>query len=112
MEVSKTIEGEWKAQGAPRSEVEKTAAKIKCDHGDVKSDWSFCNDKFTMNVKGNPVDAKDYPSTAELKLECKPAKKEYKGKLLFDISTPDISGIKFYDNVSSHSTSQSIKIQL
>ena len=112
MEVSKTIEGEWKAQGAPRSEVEKTAAKIKCDHGDVKSDWSFCNDKFTMNVKGNPLDSKDYPSSAELKTECKPAKKEYKLKLLFDISTPDFSGVQFYENVSLHSTTQSKKIQL
>ena len=112
MEVNQTTEGEWKAQGAPRSETVKTAAKIKVDHGDVKSDWSFCNDKFTMNVKGNPLDSKDYPSSAELKTECKPAKKEYKLKLLFDISTPDFSGVQFYENVSPLSTTQSIKIQL
>lgn len=77
----------------------KTAAKIKCQHESCSSDWSFCNDKFTLNVKGDPIDSKDYPSSTALNLECKPAKKEYKAKFLFDISTPDFSGIKFFENL-------------
>ena len=65
-----------------------------------------------MNIKGDPIDSKDYPSSTALNLECKPAKKEHKVKLLFDISTPDMSGVKLWENVSRNSSNQSIKIQL
>ena len=98
MEVSRTDEGEWK--GASRSATQKTAAKIKVDHGDVTTDWSFCNDKFTMGVKGDPIDCKDYPSKTGASLEVKPQKSEYKAKLNFDISTPDMSGVRLWENVS------------
>ena len=98
MEVSRTFEGEWK--GATRAETEKTAAKVKVDHGDVTSDWSFCNDKFTMELKGDALSSKDYPSTVGLNLETKPQKAEHKAKLNFDVSTPEMSGVKLWENVS------------
>ena len=62
MEVSKSDEGG----------KEKTAAKVKIDHGDVKSDWSFCNDKFTVGARGDVLGLKDYPSTVGFSHETKP----------------------------------------
>ena len=62
MEVSRSDEGS----------TLKTAAKIKVDHGDVKTDWSFCNDKFTVGAKGDVLGLKDYPSTAGFSYETKP----------------------------------------
>lgn len=96
MEVSKTSEGEWK--GTSRAVTEKTAAKIKCTHGDWNSAWGFANDKFTADVTGSPIDCKDYPQTVGLKTESKPNKGEWKVKLLYDITTPDFSGASFWQN--------------
>jgi hypothetical protein len=97
MEVSRTDEGEWK--GSSRTANQKTAAKVKVNHGDVTSDWSFCNDKFTMALKGDPLASKDYPSSVALNLETKPQKGDHKAKLDFDVSTPDMSGVKLWENL-------------
>jgi len=109
MELSKTTEGEWKS--VPRTVTEKTAAKVKVNQDCCKTDMSFCNDKMTLDIAGDPLDCKDYPSTVALKTETKQAKGEWKVKLLFDIATPDFSGAKFYENVSPVS-SKLEKIQL
>ena len=61
----------------------------------------MCNDKFTCDVSGNPDVSGDYPMNVTVKTECKPAKKEWKAKFLWDVSTPDMSGAKFYQNVSA-----------
>ena len=53
-----------------------------------------------MGVKGDPIDSKDYPSKTGASLEVKPQKSEYKAKLNFDISTPDMSGVRLWENVS------------
>lgn len=58
----------------------------------------MCNDKFTCDVSGNPGVCEDYPMNVTVKTECKPAKKEWKAKFLWDVSTPDMSGAKFYQN--------------
>ena len=97
MEVSKSSEGELK--GTSRAVTEKTAAKIKVSHDGMSSAWGFCNDKFTADLSGK-YDDKDYPMDWAVKTETKPAKGEWKAKLLWDVQTPDISGAKVYQNVS------------
>ena len=109
MELSKTTEGEWKS--VPRTITEKTAAKVNINHDSCKTSMSFCNDKMTFDISGDPIDNKDYPSSVALKTESKPAKGEWKAKLLFDIATPDFSGAKIYENVSPTPTKLA-KIQL
>lgn len=52
-----------------------------------------------MGVKGDPIDCKDYPSKTGASLEVKPQKSEYKAKLNFDISTPDMSGVRLWENL-------------
>ena len=101
MELSKTTEGEWKS--VPRTVTEKTAAKVKIAHDSCKTDFSFCNDKMTFDISGDPIDNSDFPSNVALKTEVKQAKGEWKAKLLFDIASPDFSGAKFYENVSPSS---------
>ena len=65
-----------------------------------QTSWSFCNDKFTVGAKGDPLGLKDYPSTTGVSYENKPAKGEFKAKLNFDVSTPDMSGVRLWENVS------------
>jgi len=100
MEVSKTNESEWKDN--KKVPKEKTAAKITCNHDSCDSVWSFANDKFTADVHGKNDD-KDYPMDFTFKSEFKPATKsdapnEWKAKLLWDVSTPDFSGARFFQN--------------
>ena len=97
MEVSKSSEGELK--GTSRQVTEKTAAKIKVSHDSLNTAWSFCNDKFTADFSGK-YDDKDYPMDFSLKTESKPAKSEWKAKLLWDVQTPDFSGARVFQNVS------------
>lgn len=97
MEVSKSSEGELK--GTSRAVTEKTAAKIKVSHDGLTSAWGFANDKFTADLSGKYAD-KDYPMDWAIKTETKPAKSEWKAKLLWDVQTPDMSGAKLYQNVS------------
>lgn len=97
MEVSKHTSSELK--GGSRSVTEKTEAKCKCKHGDWTSSWGFYNDKFTADLSGTPIDCKDYPQTVGLKSERKPKTNEWKLKLLYDVSTPDFSGVTFFENL-------------
>ena len=91
MEVSKSDE----------AGVEKTAAKIKVNHGDVKSDWSFCNDKFTMGLSGDALGMLiDHKSATKISYETKPQKGDFKAKFNFDVASSDISGVKLWENVS------------
>jgi len=97
MEVSKTQEGKWK--GSSRDVVEKTAAKIKCKADSCDTAWGFANDKFTADVStSQDLGDGDYPMDFALKTEVKPAKSEWKAKLLWDVSTPDFSGARFFNN--------------
>jgi hypothetical protein len=108
MEVSKSSEGELK--GTSRAVTEKTAAKIKVSHDGLTSAWGFANDKFTADLSGKYAD-KDYPMDWAIKTESKPAKSEWKAKLLWDVQTPDMSGAKLYQNVEvEHNSKKEWKV--
>jgi len=42
-----------------------------------------------------------------LKTESKPASNAWKAKLLYDVSTPSFSGVRFYENVEVHTSEKS-----
>jgi len=102
MEVKQTTESEWKQDAKTskwnKAENEKTAAKVSMSSHSVNTEFSFCNDKMTMDISGTPVDSKDYPMKATVKSEIKQAKNDWKLKLLYDVSTPDMSGAVFWQN--------------
>jgi len=103
IEVSKSSEGELK--GASRAVTEKTAAKVKVSAHGLNTTWGFANDKFTADFAGKYNDT-DYPMDWAVKTENKPAKGEWKAKLLWDVSTPDFSDFKAYQNFEVESNSK------
>lgn len=44
------------ADDGSRSEVEKTASKLKINHGDCTTTYAFANDKMSVDAKGKAVD--------------------------------------------------------
>ena len=59
----------------------------------------MANDKFTADFAGK-YNCTDYPMDWAIKTENKPAKGEWKAKLLWDVTTPNFSDFKAYQNVS------------
>merc|ERR1712156_314286 len=88
------------------AETEKTAAKVSVSMDVCDTDMSFCNDKMTLDISGSP-ESKDYPMKAAVKTEIKQAKNDWKVKLLYDVSTPDMSGATFWQNFEVENNAQS-----
>ena len=80
--------------------AEKTSSKLKINHGQCTTTWSFTNDKFSGNGNGVLYDADGYKSTLSGSLENKPAKGEWKAVGEATLKTPDLGGARLGVNVS------------
>ena len=100
MDLSRTIECKDGADGSC-SQVEKTASKLKINHGDCTTTWGFANDKMSMDARGKAYDDDGWKAHIGFAGEVKQAKKEWKGTGSFEVSSPDLGGAKVAFNVSN-----------
>jgi hypothetical protein len=83
-----------------RSTVEKTASKLKINHGDCTTTFGFANDKLSFDAKGKAYNEDGWTSNLGFAAETKQAKKEWKATASLEAKTPDMSGAKAAFNVS------------
>lgn len=82
-------------------QIEKTVTTLKHNHGKCTTKYTFANDKFAFEAKGNAVNDDGWKVDVTGAAECKPAKKEWKTTGKLDITTPDMGGAKAAINVSA-----------
>ena len=88
------------AEDGSRSEVEKTASKLKINHGDCTTTYAFANDKMSIDAKGKAVDDDGWRVDIGGNYEVKQAKGEWKASGSLDIKASDLGGAKMSVNVS------------
>jgi len=83
------------------SEVEKTSSKLKINHGDCTTTYSFANDKMGFDAKGKAVDDDGMKVSIGGAGEVKQAKSEWKGTASMDINAKDVGGANVAINASA-----------
>lgn len=91
---------EQKVDGDVVSEVEKTSSKLKINHGDCTTTYTFANDKQAWDAKGKAVDDNGLRVDISGNGEIKQAKGEWKLGAGLDVKHNDCGGAKVALNVS------------
>ena len=94
---------EQKVGDSSVSQVEKTSSKLKINHGDCTSTYTFANDKMAFDAKGKVTDDSDWKVDLSGNGEIKQAKSEWKIGGALDIVAKDLGGAKLAMNVSTPS---------
>ena len=102
-----TDQSEWK-EGA-ESTSRKTESKVSVDKYDTKTHWTFANDKFALKLERDDILKGDVHLDADVAVESKPAKDEWKVTACAHAHTKDFSGVRAFVNVSL--TSKQIRAQ-
>ena len=71
---------------------EKTTAKMKINHGDCTTAWTFSSEKLAMQGVGVLFAKDGYKSTLEGALEAKYLKEAWKASGILSLATPDLGG--------------------
>lgn len=93
LDMSKTVECKMNEDGT-RTESEKTASKMKWNHGDCTTTYGFTNDKLSFDAKGVAYNEDGMKSNVGLAAENKAAKSEWKITGNFDFKASDLGGAK------------------
>ena len=88
--------------------TEKTASKLKINHGDTTTTFGFANDKMSFDAKGKAFDQDGWKSNISGAGEVKQAKKEWKVSGTVDFTSPDIGGAKLAGTVSYSSLTEKL----
>ena len=88
------------ADDGSRSEVEKTASKLKINHGDCTTTYGFANDKMSFDAKAMPFNEDGLRVDINTNAEIKQAKSEWKLSGSVDVKHNDLGGAKLAMNVS------------
>ena len=100
MEFERVWQTAWKDDAIDETKPkEKTTSKLKLDHGDCKTSWTYSNEKFAMSGDGKLLTG-DYKSNLTGGAEYKFLKDEWKLTGLLTLATPDFSGAKINTSVS------------
>jgi hypothetical protein len=97
--MSRTDEAKFADDGT-RTSVEKTASKLKINHGDCTTSYGFANDKMSFDAKGKAYNEDGWISNIGFAAETKQAKSEWKASGSVEVKSPDLSGAKLGLNVS------------
>jgi len=87
------------AEDGARSESEKTSSKLKINHGDCTTSYTFANDKMAIEGKGKAVDDDGWRVDLTGAVEVKQAKAEWKVSGAMDIKAADLGGAKLAMNI-------------
>ena len=79
---------------------EKSAFKIGFSHDGTKFALGFANDKYTFGANRELFNDNDVTVKGDFQSEHKPAKDERKATVAFDITSPDMGGVRAFENVS------------
>jgi hypothetical protein len=79
---------------------EKTASKLKINHGACTTTFGFANDKMSFDAKGEAFNQDGWKSDIGAAAEVKQANKEWKVTGTMDFKSPDIGGAKLAGTVS------------
>lgn len=93
-----TDQSEWKEGVEVTSR--KTESKVSINKYDVKSHWTFANDKFAVKLEKEDLLKGDFHVDADVSAEFKPAKDEWKVTAVAHAHTKDFSGVRAFVNVS------------
>jgi hypothetical protein len=94
MEFQKLWQTAWKdGEIDPSKPAEKTTSKLKLNHGDCNTTWTFSNEKFAMQGVGKLLTG-DYKVNLSGTAEAKYLKSAWKLVGLATLSTPDLGGAK------------------
>ena len=100
MEFQKLWQTAWKdGEIDPSKPAEKTTSKLKLNHGDCNTTWTFSNEKFAMQGVGKLLTG-DYKVNLSGTAEAKYLKSAWKLVGLATLSTPDLGGAKINSSVS------------
>ena len=88
------------ADDGSTSEIEKTSSKLKINHGDCTTTYTFANDKMAFEGKGKALDDDGWRVDLTGSGEVKQAKSEWKVGGALDVRGSDLGGAKLAMNVS------------
>ena len=88
--------------------TEKTASKLKINHGDTTTTFGFANDKMSFDAKGKAFDQDGWKFNISGAGEVKQAKKEWKVTGTVDFVSPDLGGAKLAGTVSYSSLTEKL----
>jgi len=91
-----TDQSEWK-EGAEITS-RKTESKVSVDKYDTKTHWTFANDKFALKLERDDILKGDVHLDADVAVESKPAKDEWKVTACAHAHTKDFSGVRAFVN--------------
>ena len=101
MEFQRLWQTAWKDDAIdPSKPAEKTTSKLRLNHGDCTTTWTFSNEKFAMNGVGKLLTG-DYKSDLSGTAEYKYLKAAWKLSGLATLVTPDLGGAKINSSVSN-----------
>ena len=82
-------------------EAEKTQSKLKINHGDCTTTYTFSNEKMAFEGKGKAVNDDDWKVDLTMSGEAKQAESKWKIAGAVDVKGSDLGGAKLAMNVSS-----------
>jgi len=83
------------------SQVEKTSSKLKINHGDCTTTYTFANDKMAFDAKGKAVDDASWRVDIGMAAEAKQAESKWKVTGNLDVKGKDLGGAKLSMNGSA-----------
>jgi len=83
------------------SSAEKTNTKLKINHGDCSTTYTFANDKLAFEGKGKAVDQDGWRVDLTGAGEYKPEKDDWKVSATLNVNGKDLGGAKLAFEVSS-----------
>jgi len=108
MAHSWTQQQEW--TGDKYAQAIKNATKIGMKHCDTNFDLAAANDKWSFKA-GHPLVTDDWKVNGSVNVEQKPAKNETKVTAASTVTSPDMSGVKAFMNLSVESTWKDINTE-
>ena len=100
MEFQRLWQSAWKNDEIDASKpAEKTTTKLRINHGDCTTNYTFSNEKFAMQGAGKLLDKDGYWSELAGTVEGKYLKEAWKLSGVLRLRTPDLSGAKINGSV-------------
>ena len=102
MEFMKVWQQAWKDDKKDDTKpTEKTQSKLKLNHGDCDTTWTYSSEKFAMTGVGKLLDSDGYKSKLSGTGEIKYLKSAWKLAAGLTLATPDLGGAKIDASVSN-----------